>query len=81
MAQLTIYLPKETERKVKAGARKARTSVSAYIAKLVEGKRGQKVGAKANWPKEFLAVLGTWKDVPPRNDDDLLALDEPPAWR
>lgn len=79
MAQLTIYLPKEIEKKARKNARSAKTSVSAYIAKLIEGKRGRK-NAAARWPPEFLAVLGTWKDFPKRDDGDLLPLDEPPSW-
>ena len=75
MSQLTIYLPAPVEREVKAGARKAKLSVSAYISELVTKRSRQKKSTQ--WTKEFLSVLGSAPNFPQVNDSDLLPLDEP----
>lgn len=65
MAQITIYLPDDVARDVKLQARRAKKSVSAYIASLAtEKKRG---GRK--WPKKFLDTYGSWEGQLPRIDD------------
>jgi hypothetical protein len=73
MSQITIYLPSETERRVRAEARRARLSVSAYIARLV----GKPPRRKA-WPASFLKTWGAWEgelerpsDPPPQERDEL----------
>lgn len=65
MGQLTIYLPEETEKAVKAAARRSRKSVSAWIAQLVEGPDG----SRAKWPKGYEKVLGSWEGEFPELDD------------
>ncbi len=65
MGQLTIYLPDATEKAVKAAARRAKKSVSAYLAHLVEG--GEQ--ARARWPRGYSTVLGTWEGAFPKLED------------
>lgn len=56
MGQLTIYLPADLEKKVKDEARRARQSVSGYIASLlVRDIRPTK------WPKWFRDLAGSWE--------------------
>ncbi len=57
MAQLTIYLPDDVEREVRAGARRAGKSVSAYLAELASKRKG---GGKG-WPKGFRKLFGSWE--------------------
>jgi len=54
MAQITIYLPDPIEREVRRAARKAGTSVSAYIAALARKTKP----AKRRWSSRTLAALG-----------------------
>jgi hypothetical protein len=65
MGQLTIYLPDATEKAVKAAARRAKKSVSAWIAQLAEGDRR----ARARWPRGYEKVLGSWEGDFPELDD------------
>lgn len=65
MGQLTIYLPDATEKAVKAAARRAKKSVSAWLAQLAEGGEPR----QARWPKGYEKVLGTWEGDFPRLDD------------
>jgi len=67
MGQLTIYLPDDTEKAVKTAARRAKKSVSAYLAQLAQGGGGP----EARWPKGYEKVLGSW-------EGDFPALDDPP---
>ncbi len=63
MGQLTIYLPDATEKSVRAAARRARKTVSAYLAQLAVGKAG------GQWPKGYEKVLGSWEgQFPPVED-------------
>ena len=64
MGQLTIYLPDATEKSVKAAARRAKKTVSAYVADLA-GKKPP----PARWPKGYAKVLGTWEGRFPQLDD------------
>lgn len=72
MGQLTIYLPEATEKAVKAAARRAKKTVSAYLADLAVSK------APAQWPKGYGKVLGSWVgrfpdlDDPPPDDVEAL---------
>lgn len=63
MAQLTIYLPDAVEKKVRADARRAKKSVSAYLADLASKKEA---GA---WRKTLLALGGSWEGDFPDLDD------------
>ncbi len=56
MSQLTIYLPDELERELRAAAKRSGQSVSAYIAQLA----GRRRVARA-WPREFLDTFGGWE--------------------
>ena len=64
MGQLTIYLPEATERVAKSEARRAKKSVSAWLAGLIDG--GE---ARAKWPRGYEKVLGTWEGAFPEADD------------
>jgi hypothetical protein len=73
MSQLTIYLPDAVLRKLRAGARKARKSVSSYVSDLLE--RREK---PAQWPEGFRDLYGSCKgtlpdvaDRPPEPGPDL----------
>ncbi len=64
MGQLTIYLPEDVEKSVRAGARRARKTVSAYLADLAGGK-----ARRSGWPTAYAKVLGTWEgDFPELGD-------------
>jgi hypothetical protein len=76
MAQVTIYLPDDVARDVKARARRAGKSLSAYLTTLArrEGSRGARGD---DWPKEFWELFGSWEgdfpipeDRPPQKDVD-----------
>jgi len=58
MANITIYLPDEIERKARKAARDRKTSVSRWIAEEVEK------SLKTSWPKEFLDAAGAFPDFP-----------------
>jgi len=67
MAQLTIYLPDDVARSVKARARRAKKSVSAYLVSLAsEGS-----ARRGRWPRTFLDTFGSWEGRFPRVDDPL----------
>lgn len=60
MAQVTIYLPDGVERAVRREAKRARKSVSAYLADLARAKV-----APAGWPEGFERLFGSWHgDLP-----------------
>jgi hypothetical protein len=65
MAQVTIYLPDELERRVKQAARKAHKSVSAYIAELAS-----KTMAQGRWPEGFADLYGSWEGAFPEIEDE-----------
>jgi len=56
MSQVTIYLPDELEKELRAGARKAGKSLSAYVAELAKKKKER----PSKWSREFLATFGSW---------------------
>lgn len=60
MSQVTLYLPDELEQTLRRGARRAKKSLSAYVAELA-GKRSK----PAAWPKTFLRTFGSWKGAFP----------------
>jgi hypothetical protein len=67
MAQLTIYLPDEVEKKVRQDARRAKKSVSAFIADLATRKESR--GTDAAWAKQVAALYGSWVGPFPGIDD------------
>lgn len=67
MAQVTIYLPDELEKKVRREAKRARKSLSAYLAELAAGRRAPKKG----WPEGFAALFGSWEGDFPQPEDAL----------
>ncbi len=64
MAQLTIYLPDEIEKKVKDEARRARLSVSAYISSLATHRL-----APRRLPEHFADLYGSWEGEFPEIED------------
>ena len=56
MAQVTIYLPESVEKAVRQEAKRARKSVSAYIADLARAQVAQ-----ARWPDHFEDLYGSWR--------------------
>ena len=56
MSQVTIYLPNDVERELRAAARKAKKSFSAYVVELATKKRARKT-----WPRAFLETFGSWQ--------------------
>ena len=66
MAQLTIYLPDAVAAAARRGARRAKKSLSSYVAAIVEREaRGRA------WPKDL-------QDVLTRGNGDLVEPDDPP---
>ena len=57
MSQVTIYLADELEKELRAGARKAGKSLSAYVAELASGKKAR----RGKWSRAFLATFGSWQ--------------------
>lgn len=57
MAQVTIYLDDETDRKARAAAAQAGQSVSAWVGGLIRNK------VASEWPAGFFEDLaGAWRD-------------------
>ena len=54
MSQLTIYLPDDLAASLRRDAKRAGKSVSAYVADLATGRRGD----KAHWPEGFARLYG-----------------------
>lgn len=64
MAQITLYLPDEVARRIRAEAKKAKVSVSAYMASLATAKLSPHA-----WPPGFAQLFGSWEgDFPPVED-------------
>jgi hypothetical protein len=62
MAQVTIYLNADSERRLKAAARKAGVSVSRWVGELVRNR------TRTDWPKEARELAGAWLDFPDLHD-------------
>ena len=58
MTQVTIYLDKETEEKMRAYTKSKAISQSKWIASLIREK------LRTEWPEEVIALAGAWKDFP-----------------
>lgn len=56
MAQLTLYLDRETEDRMKAAAKAAGTSLSQWVANLIRERVARE------WPPSITALVGAWKD-------------------
>lgn len=67
MAQLTIYLPDEVEKKVRREARRVKKSVSAYIADLATKKESRL--SDAAWARQVKKLYGSWLGPFPEIDD------------
>jgi hypothetical protein len=70
MAQVTIYLPEDLEQEVRRAAKRARKTLSAYIADVTRAQV-----RPATWPSGFAALYGSWAgefpDVPDARPDDV----------
>ena len=58
MPQITIYLDKETERKMRAFVRGKKVSRSQWVASLIREK------LQSEWPEDVAALAGAWQDFP-----------------
>jgi hypothetical protein len=58
MRQLTIYLDRETESRIRAAARSAKMSLSKWVASLVRERTAK------SWPKAVADLSGAWPDFP-----------------
>ena len=67
MAQLTIYLPDDVEKKVRREARRAKKSVSAFIADLATKKEGRQ--SDAAWARQVSRIYGSWVGDFPEIED------------
>ncbi len=56
MGQVTIYLDKETESKLKKAAKSSQVSVSKWIASMI------KEQVKTEWPPDIKELAGCWQD-------------------
>lgn len=63
MGQVTIYLDKSTETKMKKAAKSSRLSVSKWIARIIEEK------ISTEWPQDIIDLSGSWKDDFPTIDE------------
>ena len=67
MAQLTIYLPDDVEKKVRQDARRAKKSVSAFLADLATQKKPRLTDAA--WARAVAKTCGSWVGDFPEIDD------------
>lgn len=58
MAQVTIYLDAETERKMQKITKKRGISKSKWIADLIREK------TESTWPETVSTLVGAWADMP-----------------
>lgn len=58
MAQVTIYMDDETAARMRASARAAGVSMSAWLAHLVRER------TRTEWPAEVASLAGAWADFP-----------------
>ncbi len=71
MAQVTIYVDRATEKRMRAAAAKAGLSLSKWISELIREK------TRDEWPESVKAMAGAWPDlqtaeeVRSRGDSDL----------
>jgi hypothetical protein len=58
MAQVTIYLDPETEKKLNNMVKKSGISKSKWITGLIKEK------TSTSWPEPIIKLAGAWKDLP-----------------
>ena len=58
MAQVTIYLDDEINKRLTAAARAQKVSKSKWIAMIIREKTAKE------WPDEFVQLAGAWEDFP-----------------
>ncbi len=58
MGQVTLYLDDETKARMRAAAKAAGMSMSAWLTQLVVEK------TRDEWPAEVTKLAGAWKDLP-----------------
>ncbi len=58
MAQITIYLDKETEEKLRSFVKTQSISQSQWVARLIREK------LQSEWPDHVVALAGAWQDFP-----------------
>jgi hypothetical protein len=63
MGQVTIYLDKDTENKLKKAAQSSHLSVSKWVAGVIEEK------VTTEWPQDVISLAGSWKDDFPPIDE------------
>jgi len=63
MGQVTIYLDKKTEMKMKKAARSSRLSVSKWVAGIIEEKTA------TEWPRDVIGLSGSWRDDFPETEE------------
>ncbi len=61
-AQVTLDMDDETKERVRAAARAAGVSMSAWLAELVRER------TRTEWPREVVALAGAWPDLPCAED-------------
>lgn len=58
MGQITIYLDKETEKKLRTLTKTMNVSQSKYIANIIKEK------LQSEWPEAVVSLAGAWEDFP-----------------
>jgi len=64
MSQVTLYLPDDVARQLRAEARRKKRSLSAYMTELVRERLHP-----TTWPKSFLDAAGSWEGEFPEIPD------------
>lgn len=72
MAQITIYLDDEHNRRLKSAAEAEGVSVSRWIAGLIEEK------TRTEWPGGVRELAGAWQDFPASDELRVLAGQDAP---
>lgn len=70
MAQVTIYLDEETERRMDRAAKEAGVSRSRWVAEAIRDR------TRNEWPRSFRRLIGTWGDEFPELEEIRKALGE-----
>jgi hypothetical protein len=64
MSLLTIYLPEEVLKRLRADARRRKKSLSAYVVELLVGRQ-----ERSEWPAGFAELYGSTEGSLPAIDD------------